>query len=188
MDTADKLKQFGFTTNEAKAYLGLLRCQPASAYEIAKQTGIPTSKIYETVGKLVVRGILQANRDEGGNQTYFAMNPTDLMASIRDRTIHETNGLLPELEQIPLRDESNLIWPLLDEAQIQSRANQLINTSRETLLVSLWPDELAFCEPALRQAQTRGVRVALVHFGKPEISIGATYHRVRSRHGDCERA
>lgn len=176
MNTAEKLKQFGFSANEAKAYLGLLRCQPASAYEIAKQTGIPTSKIYETVGKLVARGILQSNREEGSNVIYLAMNPSDLMASIRDRTINETNRLLPELEQIPLGIESNLIWPLLDEAQVQSRTNQLINSTTDTLLVSLWPEELVFCEPALRQAHERGVRIAIVHFGEPDIDIGATYH------------
>ncbi len=98
------------------------------------------------------------------------------MESIRDSTITETAELLPELEQIPGHEKSNLIWPLLEHTQVQSRALELIKGSTETLLVSLWPNELAWCEEVLREAEDRGVKVALVHFGEPEVSIGATYH------------
>lgn len=175
IETANKLKRFGFTTNEAKAYLALLQCQPASAYEVAKQAGLPTSKIYETVGRLVSRGVMQVSK-EGTHRHYFAMNPADLMESIRSSTVTETAELLPELEQIPGQDKSNLIWPLLDHTQVQSRAGDLIRSTTDALLISLWPNELSWCEEALRDADKRGVKIALVHFGEPRITIGATYH------------
>jgi sugar-specific transcriptional regulator TrmB len=176
MDITDQLRQLGFTMNEAKAYLALLQCQPASAYEIAKTAGLPTSKIYETVARLSGRGIFQVNQDPSGHQQYFAMEPKDLMASIRNRTIDDTEQLLPELEKIPDGSQDNLIWPLLDLAQVRSRTVELIQHATKAILISLWPEELTWCERALRDATERDVQIALVHFGFPEIQIGATYH------------
>ena len=176
MSTTEKLKALGFTTNEAKAYLALLTCQPASAYEIAKQAGLPTSKIYETVARLQNRGIFQVSENASGNQQYFTQLPADLMESIRNTAIVETQQLLPELQKIPATTQRNLIWPLLDISQVQSKTLELINQAKDSLLISLWPEELRWCEQAIRDAEERGVKIALVHFGIPTATIGATYH------------
>jgi sugar-specific transcriptional regulator TrmB len=176
MDAIVQLKTLGFTTNESKAYVALLHCQPASAYEVAKQAGVPTSKIYETVARLTNRGVFQVNQDETGNLLYYAMSPADLMQSIRSKTITDTQLLLPELQKIPASTQNNLIWPLLDIGQVQSRTLEMINQARSTILVSLWPEELNWCEQALVDAQHRDVSIALVHFGRPKVDIGATYH------------
>ncbi len=176
MEVLNQLSALGFNTNEAKAYIALLGCAPASAYEIAKQAGLPTSKIYETVAKLKGRGILQASEDDAGNVLYYAMNPRDLMESIRSRTIMETERLLPELQRIPATPQNNLIWPLMEESQVQSRTLELIRQARQSILISLWPEELAWAETELRAAEARGIQIALVHFGQPAITIGATYH------------
>ena len=43
MDTAiSKLARLGFTNYEAKAYTALLKENPLTAYEIAKNSGIPS--------------------------------------------------------------------------------------------------------------------------------------------------
>ncbi|MDA0272363.1 MAG: hypothetical protein O3C68_03810 [Proteobacteria bacterium] len=176
MEVSEQLKSLGFTTNEAKAYLALLGCQPATAYEIAKQAGLPTSKIYETVARLVSRAVFQANEDETGTQQYYALNPSDLMQSMRNKIIKETERLLPELQKVPSNNQSNLIWPLLERNQVESRTLEIINQANKSILVSLWPQELDWCERSLLDAAARGVKIALVHFGKPTRKIGATYH------------
>lgn len=176
MEVSEQLKSLGFTTNEAKAYLALLGCQPATAYEIAKTAGLPTSKIYETVARLVSRAVLQANEDETGTQQYYALNPSDLMRSIRNNIIKDTERLLPELQKVPTNNQSNLIWPLLNSHQVENRALEIINQATTSILVSLWPEELDWCEGSLMDAEARGVNIALVHFGEPTRKIGATYH------------
>lgn len=176
METAEQLKSLGFTGYEARAYLALLACQPASAYEVAKQAGLPTSKIYETVARLAERGVLQASEDESGSQHYHALSPSDLMDSIRNQVIADTDRLLPELQKIPAGDSGNHVWPLTGRSQVESRVLEVVTSAFDTILVSLWPEELEWSAEALRSAETRGVRIALVHFGEPQISIGATYH------------
>ena len=152
MEVSEQLKSLGFTTNEAKAYLALLGCQPATAYEIAKQAGLPTSKIYETVARLVSKAVLQANEDESGTQQYYALNPSDLMQSLRNKIIKDTERLLPELQKIPTNNQSNLIWPLLNSNQVESRALETISQAKTSILISLWPEEREWGEVSLMDA------------------------------------
>ena len=42
-----QLAKFGFTQNEAKAYLTLLKQSPATGYEVSQHSGVPRSAIYE---------------------------------------------------------------------------------------------------------------------------------------------
>ena len=60
--TQGLLIDLGMTEYEAKAYMALMRCQPATPYEIAKAAGLPTSKIYETIKRLT---------DQGGASRFF---------------------------------------------------------------------------------------------------------------------
>ena len=50
-----QLVKLGFSEYEAKAYIALLGKNPVSGYELAKQSGVPRSMIYEVVGKLASR-------------------------------------------------------------------------------------------------------------------------------------
>ena len=43
-NAGELLQKIGLSQNEAKAYTALLGCQPATAYEVAKISAIPTSK------------------------------------------------------------------------------------------------------------------------------------------------
>ncbi len=176
MEVTDQLKSLGFTLNEAKAYVALLQHQPVSAYEVAKKAGIPTSKVYESIAKLSQRGVVQAQEDPSGQQHYVAMNPADLMDSIRRQTESQTRSLQQSLENLPGESQSDLIWPLPGFTQVRDQALALIDAAQSTILISLWAEELAWLEEALRQAESRGVKIALVHFGEPNKKIGATYH------------
>ena len=77
------MQKLGFTGYEAKAYLGLLACQPASAYEVAKKSAIPTSKIYETINKLIVKGVVQPTTSTDEKiRSYVALNPSDFLQQV----------------------------------------------------------------------------------------------------------
>lgn len=175
--TGEILQQLGLSRNEARAYMALLACQPASAYEIAKQSAIPSSKIYETVNKLVGRGVLQpvAGDDEHGRR-YVALPPEDFMRQVRQATQDQTRELLPLLTAIGEPAGTDFIWPLVTAEQVATRANELIGDARDWILISTWPEELGWLRDSLTAAETRGLKIALVHFGRPGLSIGATYH------------
>ena len=49
-NSIERLMDLGFSEYEARTYPALLAIQPATAYEIAREAGIPTSKIYQVIG------------------------------------------------------------------------------------------------------------------------------------------
>ena len=170
------IQQLGFTLNEAKTYTTLLACQPSTAYELAKQASIPTSKIYETVNKLVSKGVLRPIHDTDQGQEYVALKAEDFLARIRDETLLQTEELLPLLNQVSTKSSAESIWPLTDEQIIRSKVAEIINNTNESLLVSLWPQELDWIIDGLRALEDKGIQIAMVHFGIPERFVGATYH------------
>jgi sugar-specific transcriptional regulator TrmB len=175
--TVQLIQHLGFTANEAKAYTGLLRCQPASAYEIAKKTGIPTSKIYETVDRLVTKGIFRhIHPINKKTQEYVALTAEDFLGRIRENTLSQVDELLPLLNKVATRHVDDLIWPLGDSEQLRDKVIETISTAKHALLLSLWPQELDWCIEYLKTAENRSVQVAMVHFGLPEQFVGATYH------------
>ena len=175
--TLDLLQQLGFTSYEAKAYSACLGCQPATAYEIAKNSGVPSSKIYETVNKLVNRGIIQPLPPEKDNRLeYVALSPDDFLAEMQSTMLSKTKELGPLLKRLSPNDTSSYIWSLSSQNQIRTKAREIIRMAEKTILVSAWKQEADWLEPELLEANAKQIKIALVHFGKPEIQVGATYH------------
>src|SRR4030042_2005998 len=54
----DRLGALGFSGYEARAYVALLEGHPATGYELAKRSGIPPSKIYPILKKLIDRSMI----------------------------------------------------------------------------------------------------------------------------------
>ena len=106
----NKLTEFGFTQNESKAYLTLLKRHPSSGYEVSQYSGVPRSAIYDILHKLELGGIVYA---EGKKPVqYIPISPDQLTTNLASRFEHNINELkegLNELNQ-PLKREST--WNL----------------------------------------------------------------------------
>ena len=53
---ATTLRELGFSEYEAKSYAALAARQPATAYEIAKVTGLPRANVYGALRNLEAKG------------------------------------------------------------------------------------------------------------------------------------
>lgn len=171
------LIQLGLSDYEAKAYVALLSNQPATAYEIAKHSGVPSSKIYEIVSRMSGKGLfLAVNEAQERGKQYFAISVDDFVARKKSETEDQTSLLLSAAQGLSNEGDTNIIWPLNDESLVYSKARQLIKEATDTCLISLWPEDLKHLKTELKQACEQGVKVALVHFGLPTETIGATYY------------
>jgi len=173
VNIVDRLRELGFSDYEAKVYVGLIEKSPATAYEIAKGAGIPTSKIYEVLSRLAEKG-LALELAEGDKKRYVPMEPEDFMESYRSRVNHTLETLAGEFSRI--RGESNLsyIWNLGSREEFLDHARRMIAGANAYLLVSAWEEELRDLSPALTVSE-KTVEVAVVHFGEPTHSFGQTY-------------
>ena len=175
--TQELIQQLGFTSYEAKAYIACLSCHPATAYEISKTSGVPSSKVYETVNKLVSRGIIQPlPPGEDNRLEYVAISADDFLADIQAATLSRTKELGPLLKRLGSDDPTSHIWSLVNQNQIETKAKEIILKAKSSILISAWKPEINWLEPALREAEAKAIDIALVHFGIPDIQIGATYH------------
>ncbi|GAB6097351.1 helix-turn-helix domain-containing protein [Desulfatiferula olefinivorans] len=171
----EPIKRLGFSEYEAKAYLCLLRIQPATAYEIAQASGIPSSKIYEIIARLVDKQVFMPD-GEGSKKKYMALLPDEFIDSRRrefDRTLSVLERDLPAL-----RNERavSFIWNIGTYEDLMARACRLIDEAEDTLLLSAWAPERESLEPFLVRAEARTVRIAAIHFGHSGAGAGAVFY------------
>ena len=171
------LASLGLSGYEARAYTALLASQPATAYELAKQAGLPTSKIYQTLARLAEKGmaIPLAEEDERGRK-FAALDPDEFLAAKKQDVSHAASLLAPMLKSLAPTGQVGHVWPIASAASIMARVRRMIAQASDRVLISLWPAELSFLQDELASAARRKVKVAVVHFGEPRISIGATFH------------
>ncbi len=90
-----RLKDLGFTENEAKIYVGLLSLNEATAREIHEFTRVPRPKIYSVLDRMAKKGYVEAR---GGTPAYFrSIGPEQLAERLRDKFLFSLNETLKEL-------------------------------------------------------------------------------------------
>ena len=52
------LQNLNFSLYESKAYVALLQRSKVTGYELAKNSGIPASKIYQVISKLIEKEVI----------------------------------------------------------------------------------------------------------------------------------
>jgi HTH-type transcriptional regulator, sugar sensing transcriptional regulator len=163
-DMSSRLSALGLGEYEAKAYISLLRANPATAYEIARSSGIPTSKVYEALKRMVEKGII-SSLDEEKKRRYIPIAPRELLDRHKASTLTLVDELSKELSEIRGSREASYIWNITDHDYLIERALRMISGAKSALLLSVWKDDFMLLEPALKEASRRKVRMAIVHFG-----------------------
>ena len=100
------LEKLGFSAYEARAYLALLRENPATGYQLAKLSGVPRSMIYEALGKLVARGAAMTLR-KGETTQYAPVPPEEFLDQLHREHEELTDALRTIWRAWPRRWISN---------------------------------------------------------------------------------
>jgi sugar-specific transcriptional regulator TrmB len=182
----ENLARFGFSTYETKAYIALLNKNPVTGYELAKNSRIPPSKIYEVLNKLLSKSMVIPTQTHPIK--YIPQDVTLFLKNIKDETSRAIETLEKTLPQ-GRTDVSHYIWQVPDRGDLMHKAKSLVEESRREILISGWPTELRELAPALEKK--RRVNVAAVVYGDLSLQIGAVYchtitHIKRSEKGGRE--
>jgi HTH-type transcriptional regulator, sugar sensing transcriptional regulator len=169
------LLDLGFTEYEGKVYLSLLRENPASAYEIGKASGVPTSKIYEVLKKLAGKGIITVI-DDGKTKRYVPAEPEEFLDRYRSRTVKILDDLRLSLTAARGERKLSQIWNIREYEYLIDKTRRMIENACASVLLSVWREELALLEDVITEALHRKVKVVIVHFGPPELVLGRMYH------------
>jgi predicted transcriptional regulator len=170
------LMRTGFSEYEARAYVALLGKNPASAYEVARSSGIPTSKIYEVISRLAEKGVVSVLDGKKGTKNYIPMEPSEFLEDLRSRTEATLEGLKGALSGASRGDpDVSCIWNISGYGHLMDKARRIISGAGETLLLSIWEEEAGALRDVLDEAGQRGVRIAAVYFGHAWTGPGMTY-------------
>lgn len=173
-ELTDHIKTLGFSEYEARAYLCLLKIQPATAYEIAQGSGIPSSKIYEVIARLVEKQVFMADGDEG-KKRFLALPPEEFVERQRSGFGKTLDLLAAELPALKTDPPVSVIWNVSEYGLFMDKAERMVKEAEKTLLLSAWPDERKTLEPLLSEAEARGVKIAAIHYGEDGEGAGALF-------------
>lgn len=168
------LMNIGFSEYEAKSYISLLANNPITAYEVAKLACIPTSKVYEVIGRLLEKGyIIEIEKD--GKKKYVPMHPDDLVSAYKTKMDNTLSILQDRLNCISSEKDVSYIWNITDYDYLLEKGKKIIDEASNSLLVSIWPEEYRLLLPNLEKSIKGGVNAAIIYFGKAANPIGRLY-------------
>ncbi len=182
------LKHLNFTQYESMAYLALLKQSKVTGYELAKNSGIPASKIYAVLIKLIEKDVILALDSEPVK--YTPIPPDDIIARMKGDYLQSFDFLSQSLNDIYQNEQTtdHYIWNLSGRQEIMRRIIEFIDQSQNSIYLSVWDEEVAGIKESLYRAHDRGVKMSIVHYGKSHLGIGQEYrhgreHQIRQQRG-----
>jgi sugar-specific transcriptional regulator TrmB len=94
----ETLQDLGLSKNETKIYLFLLRYGSTTTGSIIKETNIVNSQVYETLNKLIAKGLVTFNTQKDGK--HFQAASPDKFKEIETERLKKVEKLIPGLEEI----------------------------------------------------------------------------------------
>jgi sugar-specific transcriptional regulator TrmB len=173
----EDLQLFGFTEYESRLYIALLRKNPINRHQLSKLANIPTAKVYETIDRLVRKGIVAAT-DASDRPTYVPLPPEEVTRQIRSNAEHKLQSVEARLRTISAQTENDvrpLTWNLEGFDRVLAKAREVIDRSRQYVMCAMWDHELQILLPGLRGAQERGVEIVLLVYGEAPADLGIVH-------------
>jgi len=178
MEMVSHLKQLGFSSYEAKAYITLLRHSNITGYELAKLSGIPASKVYEVLTRLQEKDVLMVMGTEP--KRYVPFPPSEVLNRIQAEYSRSIQFLQEKLEELYEQDSAgqHYIWNISGYENVLRKLKELLETAEKEIFLSVWAEDLENIWEGLSALEKRGVKIHTVLFGESPHHIGIVY-----RHG-----
>jgi sugar-specific transcriptional regulator TrmB len=169
-----KLMELGLSEYEAKGYISLLRESPSTAYEIATLSGVPTSKVYEVLKKLIEKGVISII-DKGKTKKYIPIEPAEFLDKHKNMMENVIKSLKDRLSKIKGERENSSIWSITEYDYLIDKTRRMIEDATRTILISIWKEEFEFIEDNIKNSLKRDVKIAIVHFGPTKSKVDRLY-------------
>ena len=157
---------WGSPPSEARVYLGLLQQSPITGYQLSKLSGVPRSRVYETLERLTAKRYAVALQTEPAK--YGPLAARELLAHFQEQFDGALSTLGAELKQIrPQATES--IWNLRGRDDILRRARAMVAQAQDLIYLVGWRDTLRTLQPELEAAARRGIRIVVISCGEGPV-------------------
>jgi len=172
-DLMAKLVKLGFTNYEARAYLGLLRNNPATGYEISHQADVPRSVIYSILRKLETMGTVISIHEKP--RRYIPLSPKQLLSLLESDFSKRISSLKDDLLGFNNKPESEGFWNIRGYESLMELCASLINETRKSIYIHGWSREIEQLKAPLIAAKERGVEITVFSFTEVDEEYGNVY-------------
>jgi sugar-specific transcriptional regulator TrmB len=169
----ERLMQVGFSSQEARVYLALLRQPSATGYEVAKVAGLQRANVYQVLSGLTDRGIVEQVSDTPAR--FVALPPAEVLGRVKRETASRCEALIVDLAAMAAPSEPAAFWTLRGRDAVLERAGALVAEASERVAVCVMADDLTWFGPALRSAAQSGCQVVVNVFGDVPVDFGEVY-------------
>ena len=161
----DDLTSIGLTKNEAKAYHTLVKLGRSTARIIAEDSGIPRSKVYETLELLEKRGIIK--KTPGTDPTEFDPAPVDAALDHLEEKVTSSatsaRKVLKGLQALRGTEAKEFAWAVQGMEQVIMGMRAAIENAQDYVYIaSASPVLLSHLRGAFSSAKNRGVKIELI--------------------------
>jgi len=167
------IKNLGLSTYEAKAYFALLSESPLTGYKLSKNSGVPRSRIYETVEKLTAKGLVLSQ--EGDTTLLRPVSLESFLEKKEKENKRNINFLKKVLPQLKKSAEAQGIWTISGRDQIFESVNHLISQAKSHVYLVSFDNDIIFFEKALSEAEKRQVSIFGVYCGEKDFKLKNLY-------------
>ncbi|MDW7668843.1 MAG: helix-turn-helix domain-containing protein [Bacillota bacterium] len=184
-NTWKTLKKFNFTSYEAKAYLGLLKKNPLTGYELSKISGVPQSKIYETLTRLEKEKIITKLETEP--TTFIPMPYTEIINRFKSDFSKNIEELKESFEEEIKSDSIGYVWNINNYDSLIEKCIEICRKSTKDIYIACWKEEYEILKEELANASDKGVNIMMIGYGIDKFEDGVLIHHgvneyVISRH------
>jgi len=172
-DLLNRLTKLGFTNYEAKAYLSLLKNNPATGYEISNQAHVPRSVIYATLRKLEARGIVISIHEKP--RRYIPLSPKQLLAKLESNFSERLSSLSEELLAYENKPDTEGFWNLRGYKSLIQISETHIREAKDLVCIHGWRREIMALKSPLMAARERGVDIIIFSFNKIDEDFGKVF-------------
>jgi sugar-specific transcriptional regulator TrmB len=178
------LCDLGFSQYEAKCYVGLMSARPQTGYGVAKATGVPQPKVYETLRKLASRGFV---KEIAGEPTLFtAIPPDQLLRQLEDSFERRLGDARESVEQLAASEvprEIEYVERFDTREETVHVAIECLRAATRRVYLSASASELEDLAESIRAAVAREVDVVVLAFGKtfPDLPGVRVFHHASTQ-------
>lgn len=161
-DLTEAMKRLGFTANESRAYLALLRKHPATGYEMATASGVPRSAIYNVLRNLERQGLVNVVQEKPAR--YIPVPPERLFNLLESRFARNLAEVRARIETLAQTSEEVPTWTIQGYDEMLDESRRIIGGAQRVVMASLWQREAKALQDALLSAQKGGAELVLFSF------------------------
>jgi len=163
------IENLGLSAYEAKAYFALLSESPLTGYKLSKNSGVPRSRIYETIEKLVAKGLVLTQ--EGNTTLLIPVSLESFLEKKEKESKRNINFLKEVLPQLKKPVETQGIWAISGRDQIFEAVSHFITQAKSHIYLVSFDSDIIYFEDALSKAEKRQVSIYGVYCGEKVFTM-----------------